>query len=262
MRWETYAKQAIDMPLRFVGLELKRYQPKNDDKPWDSTFVRCLETAKKQGRDPNDVLDEVWSGTPSLPWIEKFVFPHFKEGYAVCEIGPGSGRFTRHLVNRASQLYLFDYSSYACGFLHKYFHGKGNVSIFHCADNRLHELSDDSVDLFFSMATFVHIEIEPFLSYLREAYRVLRPQRYAILEYASMTTPGGLEFFKGSVPTHYGPSIFRFHHPEKIRAIATDIGFEIANETIIEGGERPEHVIVELRKPEDKARPDTPPSQD
>lgn len=208
-----------------------------------------MEIAEAEGRDPTDVLDELWQGSPCSAWMERFMLPHFEDGFAVCEIGAGIGRYARHLVGRASRLYLCDYSSYACSLLQERFLSEDNVTVFQCTDNRLHQVPNASVDLVFSIAVFMHIEIEGILRYLHETYRVLRPERFAVFEYASTTTPGGYAFFKRNLPKNGAPSIFRYHHPEEIRKLVEDAGFRIESETTEQANGYPEKIIVELVKP-------------
>jgi len=206
--------------------------------------MECIECAKRENRDPNEVLEERWSGTPALPWLEAYVYPHFKDGHTVCEIGAGTGRFSRHIVSRCAKLYLVDNSLFACSFLNDYFRNHSNVEVVHCIDCRLPRISSESVDLFFSFATFEHLYVEQFYGYLREAARVLRRGGFAVIHYDNIMSPQGYRFFKENLPSDFTRSIFRFHHLEKIRKIAEDMGLEVFKETNTD-----RHCIIELRKP-------------
>jgi ubiquinone/menaquinone biosynthesis C-methylase UbiE len=208
-----------------------------------------MKIAEAEGRDPTDVLDELWQGSPCSEWMGRFILSHFEEGFTVCEIGAGIGRYARHLVDQASRLYLCDYSSYACSLLRKYFSDEDKVTVFQSTDNRLHQVPDASIDLVFSIAVFMHIEIEGLIRYLRETYRVLRSGRKAVFEYASTTTPEGYAFFKHNLPKDGSQSIFRYHHPEEIRRLIKDVGFRIESETVEQTDGYPEKIIVELVKP-------------
>jgi ubiquinone/menaquinone biosynthesis C-methylase UbiE len=218
-------------------------------KPWDRNFRACLKEAKKVGRDPNDVLDEEWWGTPSREWFDTYVEPYFEGDDTVVEIGPGSGRFSRFLIDRAKWMHLVDYSAFAYKFLRKYFSGRSNINVVHNKRNRLDGVEDDTVDLVFSLAVFVHIDIEVFVCYLRETFRVLSKGGHGVFHYTAITTPGGLEHYLTLLSADYEPNIMRLNHPQTIRLVAENVGFEIVQETAIPGGERVEHHIIAVRKP-------------
>jgi ubiquinone/menaquinone biosynthesis C-methylase UbiE len=208
-----------------------------------------MKIAKAEGRDPHDVLDEMWQGSPCSEWTDTFILPRFQDGFAICEIGAGIGRYSRHFANRTSSLYLCDYSSYACSVLQQFFLQKDHITIFQCTDNTLHQVPDAAIDLVFSIAVFAHLELEGIFRYLREMHRVLKPERFAVFEYASTITSRGYAFFKHNLPKDGSQSIFRYHHPQEIRRLVKDVGFRIESETVKQTDGYPEKVIVELVKP-------------
>lgn len=241
MKWKGAVKSAANRVLRLLGAEIVRYHKYS---PWDKTFMKCIKRAKRENRDPNEVLEEEWPGT--LSWLKAHIYPHFKDGNTVCEIGAGSGRFSRHIVSRCAKLYLVDNSLFVCKFLKDYFSNHSSIEVIYCTNCRLPQISSESVDLVFSFSTFVHLDVEQFYGYLQEAERILRSGGFAVIHYANIMSSGGYSFFKEILPSNFNRSIFRFHHPEKIRKIAEKIGLEVFKETPIET-ER--HFFLELRKP-------------
>lgn len=241
MRWRRVFASAANRVLRHMGAEVVRW---NRYCGGDKTLMECIERAKRENRDPNEVLEEKWPET--MPWLKAYIYPHFKDGHTVCEIGAGSGRFSRHIVSQCAKLYLVDNSLFVCNFLKDYFRNHSNVEVIHCTDCRLPQISSESVDLLFSFGTFVLLDVEQFYGYLREAARILHRDGFAVIHYANIMSSGGYEFFKKTVPSDFTRSLFRFHHPEKIRKIAEDMGLEVFKETT---AETDRHFFIELRKP-------------
>jgi cyclopropane fatty-acyl-phospholipid synthase-like methyltransferase len=97
-----------------------------------------------------------------------------------------------------------------------------------------------------SWETFHHIDAQGFYLYLEEFYRVLKDSGFVIINYISLSNQYDLDWFKKETKRHLSEkgvvsSMFKFHHPETIRVIAEDIGFDFKD-------------IEDLNYPEDKIR--------
>ena len=222
-------RKFVEAILKPLGLEVRR-RTTHEVKPWDHTFKKGVK-AEVQGEDPNKAVSDAW-GEPE--WV-KYITPHLREDMTVCEIGPGVGRWTNHVIDKASTLYLVDYSKYVCDYWEK----KQNPAfkVIQSMNTRLPQISDQSVDLFMSFDVFVHLDIEPFYGYLEEAYRVLKPGGVALIDYLSIDDSVSADWFIKELDKQsaYGQSdevkrsIFRIHHNETIRVLAEAIGFSFAN---------------------------------
>jgi hypothetical protein len=79
------------------------------------------------GEDPNDLGDREWSDPT---WhINEYYLPRLTERSVVLELGPGTGRVSRHLIGRCRELILVDYSQLVCNWLAEYLEGKGRFRI-------------------------------------------------------------------------------------------------------------------------------------
>ena len=244
--WKAALLQFVNGPLRAMGLHLSAaHQP---TRMWDRIYKNCIRMGEAQGTDPCQVLDARWQGSPLDRWLADHILPYFQEGFAVCEIGAGIGRFAPHFAEHASSLVLCEPSAYACSILKRKFGGQGNVTVCQLNNNRLHGIPDASTDLVFAIAVFVHLELEAIYRYLEEIHRILKPGRAAVFEYASTTTPGGYAFFKKHLPPDGQSPVFRFHHPEDMRRLIRDHGFCLKKETIEQTEGYPEKVLVEITK--------------
>jgi hypothetical protein len=98
-----------------IGAEIVRKRPSAaPQRPWDKIFLGWLEEAKRTGKDPNDVGDVDWSSDPLRRALEEHYLPYTAKGSVILELGPGTGRLSRHLISRCRQLILLDYSDIAC----------------------------------------------------------------------------------------------------------------------------------------------------
>ena len=84
----------------------------------------------RAGVDPNDVGDQDWGG-PALDACTARLFPHLTRESVVLELGPGSGRYTRHVLPRCREMVLVDYSKLVCEWLSEYLKGKGRFRVHH-----------------------------------------------------------------------------------------------------------------------------------
>ncbi len=230
--------RAINGMLNPLGLRLARTEtPKgNTGKPWDQAFLRWIDEAKASGRDPNDVGDKAWDGNP-LHAMERFLFPHIDANSVVLEVGPGTGRATRHVIGRCRQVIVADYSKVVCTWLREYLAGKGSFRVLEIDRPRLDEVESESVDVAFAYGVFEHIDLDDTYCFMEEFGRVLRPGGVVWFNFDTLTTDAGLEWFLGYrrklKPGE--PCIFRFHHPDAVRRLARSAGLEPLGETPDEG---------------------------
>lgn len=132
---------------------------------------------------------EVWSGwdwsaggnewNESPEWKESLVEHVLREsvpvGGAVLEIGPGAGRWTEHLRERADRLILVEATDEVLDLTRARYGEDPNVSFVRTAGSDLPGVADDSVDTVWSFDVFVHFAPLDTAGYLTEIARVLRP---------------------------------------------------------------------------------------
>jgi len=223
-------KSVINRILRPLGIKVVRSQ-RGDLKPWDKFFIDCVKEYKRTGIDPNDILDKRWKNEDIF--FPTYLKPLLKSGIIALEVGPGTGRYTRHVVPYCHEIYLVDYSQYCCEFLREYFKGKEGIHIIHNEGEEKLPVPDNTVDLVFSISTFVHLYLETIYWYFEESYRLLRRGGRALINYASMMDSHGYQFFLSYLPENAFTkrTAFRFYHPEMIGKIAKEIGFHVEMNT-------------------------------
>ena len=103
-------------------------------RPWDADFKKWIAEARESGQDPNDIGDEAWQSDPLKLALERHYLPHINANSVVLELGPGSGRATRHVISRCREMILVDYSHFVCEWLESYLAAKWVYRIYQIDD--------------------------------------------------------------------------------------------------------------------------------
>lgn len=148
---------------------------------------------------------EVWSSwewegggeewTASEAWkaslIADVLEPTMPAGGTILEIGPGAGRWTDALHQRASELILVDITETTLELCRERLGDPGNVA-YVCSDGTgLRGVATDSVDAIWAFDAFVHIAPLDVASYLTEIRRVLRAGAIAVIHHTGRRDPKG-----------------------------------------------------------------------
>ncbi len=130
---------------------------------------------------------EEWTSSPQ--WrdslIAEVLRPNIPAGGDVLEIGPGGGRWSVELQQRARRLMLVDISTVCLDLCRTRFRDAQNVE-FALGDGRgLAVAPPASFDRIWSFDVFVHIGPADIANYLADFRRVLRPGARAIIHHAA-----------------------------------------------------------------------------
>lgn len=141
---------------------------------------------------------EVWSGwdwstggeewNESEEWkaslIEHVLHPGVPTGGVVLEIGPGAGRWTDHLHERADRLVLVEATEEVLELTRRRYGDDPAVSFVRTAGSDMPGVPDGSVDAVWSFDVFVHLAPLDTAGYLAEVARVLRPGGVATIHHS------------------------------------------------------------------------------
>jgi cyclopropane fatty-acyl-phospholipid synthase-like methyltransferase len=210
--------------LNPFGFEIRRQAPV--EKPWDRHFSSWIADARAERRDPNDVADESWGDVRHL--IEKHYGPHLSSEKTVLELGPGSGRITRHIIDRCHRLVLVDFSDFVAQWMREYLTSlqKTNFTVVKVNDCHLRPIGDASIDAIIADGIFHHIDVEDFHRYAAAFRRVLVPGGVLTLNFVNIMAQEGYEFFRSNAERSDDRDIFRWHHPDTVAALFRNLGFE------------------------------------
>ncbi len=195
--------------------------------PWDRKFAAWIAAANERGIDPNDLGDIAWSDDRLDESLSLHYLPHITPTSVVLELGPGTGRLTRHVIGRCGELLLADYSQLVCDWLQRYLQSKGSFRVIHLSGPLLTEVASGTVDVGLAHGVFEHIDLDDMASFLDEFHRVLVPGGILVFNFDNFISCGGQAWFERWRPAPGGRGIFRFYHPEVVRAAAVAAGFEV-----------------------------------
>jgi SAM-dependent methyltransferase len=196
-------------------------------KPWDSHFQRWIAEAEATAKDPNEVGDLEWSNDPLKEALETHYLPYIRGESVVLELGPGTGRVTRHIIAHCREMILADYSAFVCRWLAEYLKGKGRFRIYQIDRPLLLMLGEGSVDVIIANGVFEHIDIDDLFCFLEEFRRVLKPGGVISFNFDNIMTQDGIMWFKKFRREPGTPCIFRFYHPDVLRMLAEEVGLRV-----------------------------------
>ena len=173
------------------------------DAPFDhgtfwNAYARAWEEAPPEvrGAAKDAVLGEEWGpNAVALQNIERFVRPYLPANARAVEIGPGGGKYSRHLSKLVSELILVDVSAEmlergrrVCG---------PNTQVLQIDGKSLQPLPDASFDAVMSFDVFVHLESEEIFRYFAESNRILKPGGALVLTTVNpLALFGGLGYYR------------------------------------------------------------------
>ena len=164
-------------------------------------------------------------------WEE--VARYVKPNQTIVEIGPGNGFYTDRFLPDATKSYLVDYSQVLCyQLLPDKYKDNPKVSIIYTTNCRMPTIGDGEVDLVFSLASFVHIDIETIYGYLLESHRILRQDGIVVLQYASMVGDDAFQWYVDHCPPDFSRHTMRCQHPQAMVNLAGRVGFEVIRHVV------------------------------
>jgi SAM-dependent methyltransferase len=188
-------------------------------------FPGYVEAARRLELDVNDYEETQLGWYPAQELLQATTFGHLRPGSVVCEIGPGTGRFSRFIVPRIpqGQLHLVDHSPWMVRFLQTYFDGQPTVQV-HLGDGHSLPFAQGGwMDLVFVAGTIVALKLGTIHLYAREFARVLKPGGVVVFDYIDPSTAEGWAHLQ--TEGHRLADVYTYHAPEIIDRVFADAGF-------------------------------------
>lgn len=137
---------------------------------------------------------EEWNASPD--WkrglIQEVLVRWVPLGAAALEIGPGAGRWSEALSQRASRLVLVDVSERPLELCRERFRGDDRIECVRSSGSDLPGVQDGSIDVVWSFDVFVHLAPRDQAGYLKEISRVLTPGGLAVIHHSDGRNRGKL----------------------------------------------------------------------
>jgi ubiquinone/menaquinone biosynthesis C-methylase UbiE len=208
--------------------ELDPSEPLADE---TAPYVDFCREAAKLGMDVNDYLEQNLEWTRVRPLVERAVLPYLRSDSTVCELGPGTGRWSREVLKALPEgrLELVDQSPWFVNFLTDYFQSDPRV---HIHQNNGHTLPfpERSIDLVLSFGTFLGLKVGTVYRYAAQFHRVLRPGGHFVLEYLDPETPEGWKWLMEQFEGHDHPGSLTCYTPKIMAALFSEAGLEIVRD--------------------------------
>jgi SAM-dependent methyltransferase len=191
---------------------------------WEEQFARWVAEARASGADPNDIGDREW-GTDHLDdALEAYYLPA-AQGARVVELGPGSGRLTRHLIGIVEHVTLLDLSPFVCDWIDEYLAGHDNYEVHRITGSEAPMVPSGSADAILAHGVFEHLDPDQIYWFFCEFHRLLVPGGKVVFNFDNVTSRGGIDHLAGSSGPQWR-SVFRFHAPAAIVTLGESAGFD------------------------------------
>lgn len=220
---------------------LPRLDPSSPKEKWDRHFRQWIEKAETEGVDVNDIGDQAWRDDHLDEALREFYLPYVSPDSVVMELGPGTGRVTRHLVGRCAKLELVDNSRFVIEWLSKYLSGKGQFSVHRIDLPLVPGVGSESVDTVIAHGVFEHLDFDETAFFLDEFFRVLKPGGHVSLNYDTLHNAAGLEWFRTYRKRPGDRCIFRFYMPDFMARLGQVAGFHVDRSHVSE--DRLAHIV-------------------
>lgn len=136
-----------------------------------------------------DAEDWTWSQEWKDAMVDELLRPTMSGGAVLLEIGPGGGRWSKHLIELSEELILVDITGRTLALCKERLGKDGSIRLIQNQGDDLPGVHDASVDRIWSFDVFVHIAPTDIASYLIEIARVLRPGGVAVIHHAGASRP-------------------------------------------------------------------------
>jgi phospholipid N-methyltransferase len=122
---------------------------------------------------------------PLARTLQRWVTPYVDANQVAVEIGPGGGRWTRHLLG-FSKLYVVEYYDEVRREFERNFGGRRNLSVIKNNGSDFPGIPPKSVDFCFSFGVFVHLETHIIEKYLENIKTIIKDTGNVVLHYSDM----------------------------------------------------------------------------
>ena len=187
-------KQNADItnnPPEIVEFDRNRYK-----ETWDNLSI-SFDSAKLHVTGDANEKELKDSSRETITRINRYV--KFTKSDVVLEIGCGIGRVGHELAPRCKKWIGCDISGNMLGHAKKRLYNLDNVELQELPECNLGPVEDNSIDIVYCTVVFMHLDEWDRYEYIKEAFRVLKPNGRAYFDNFSISTEQGWRFLK----SHY-----------------------------------------------------------
>jgi ubiquinone/menaquinone biosynthesis C-methylase UbiE len=222
---------------------------RSDYKSVWTALSESLSSAKMHVSGTEDEAIVERSGAGTSEFLLSHVGIHSTD--VVLEIGCGIGRVGKHLAGRCRRWIGADVSPHMLKFAAERLRDFSNVEFVELSRNDLRPINDNSIDVAYCTVVFMHLESWDRYSYVKEAFRVLRPGGKLYVDNVNLCCDGGWAIFETHrkfSPAERPDHITVCSTPQELQEYLKRAGFEQ-----IESYAGEELISLWGRKPSDRA---------
>jgi len=148
----------------------------------------------------------------------------------VVDIGCGIGRVARYMAPKCKLLWAVDVSERMLRMAASRLDEHTNVRYARCADTRIPDIEDGSVDFVYAILVLQHLEREDAFLMLREIRRILRPGGSAFLTFPNLLSDVYLQSFIAyaeSGEAAWNPVRARVYTPDEVQRLLPAAGLAV-----------------------------------
>lgn len=215
-------KRAAKAALSPLGLTISRI-------PSDQgCTLEWVAESGRQGMQVNDYIEKD-QRKPALAELQELVFARVTPQAAICELGPGTGVYTRHLNDfiDGGQLHVVDADPSAVEFLRKHLPARPGTHLHLNAGTSLPIDADASIDLVFCASMFTGGNLSYLYRYVQEFARVLKPGGWCVFDYFDVATDAGWRGLTRNMARKQPIFAYAYHATDTVDRVLLQHGLEL-----------------------------------
>ncbi len=215
-------KNATKSALAHFNLTLTRIDPD------PACTLEWIAEAQEEGMAVNDFIEKDHR-KPALTELEKLVFPHISAKSIVCELGPGTGVYTRYMnaYITGGEFHIVDADPNAIKFLDRHLPKNPRMHLYLNSGTALPFESEGWIDLAFCASIFTGGNLSYFFRYMQEFSRALKAGGYLVFDYFDISTEAGWDVLIKNMARKQPIFAYTYHSTETVDKILELLGFRI-----------------------------------
>jgi SAM-dependent methyltransferase len=168
---------------------------------------------------------------PALSELEQLVFPRVSTHSTVCELGPGTGVYTRYINDYITdgEFHVVDSDPNAIAFLREHLPANPRTHLHLSSGTGLPFGPEVKFDLAFGASIFTGGNLSYFFRYAQEFSRALRPHGYLVFDYFDISTDAGWEVLTKNMARKQPIFAYTYHSTEAVNKVLDMLGFRIVD---------------------------------
>jgi ubiquinone/menaquinone biosynthesis C-methylase UbiE len=178
----------------------------------------------------NDFIEKD-QGKPARTELEQLVFPRIDKRSVVCELGPGTGVYTRYISEAVTggEFHVVDSDPNAIAFLRKHLPPNPAVRLHRNSGTELPLDRGAFVDLVFCASMFTGGNLSYFYRYVQEFRRVLKPGGWAVFDYFDVATAAGWTVLQKNMARTKPIFAYAYHATPTVDRMLDELGFDLVD---------------------------------